>query len=114
MIQVMASLHISESELARDLHAVLQRVRQGIEVVVDDRQPVIVMTQPTPRRAIAEVLALIPKDSPGADGCELRAGYRSGRRSSPRTAGYIGSGNVNYMHLRKPAIVAQSGKAEYR
>ena len=44
MIEVMAALHISEAELARDLHAVLERVRQGGEVVVEqDHQPVAVL-----------------------------------------------------------------------
>jgi hypothetical protein len=33
MIESMAQLHMTEAELARDLHAVLERVRQGAEVV---------------------------------------------------------------------------------
>ena len=61
----MAQLHLSEAELARDLHAVIEKVRQGIEVVVEyDNQPVAVLraTDP-PRRRVSEVLALMPKDS---------------------------------------------------
>lgn len=44
MIKYMAALHISEAELARDLHAVLEQVRRGGEVVVEqDHQPVAIM-----------------------------------------------------------------------
>lgn len=44
MIEHMAALHISEAELARDLHAVLEQVRRGGEVVVEqDHQPVAIM-----------------------------------------------------------------------
>ena len=44
MIEYMAALHISEAELARDLHAVLEKVRQGGEVVVEqDHRPVAIM-----------------------------------------------------------------------
>jgi antitoxin (DNA-binding transcriptional repressor) of toxin-antitoxin stability system len=61
----MAQLHMTEAELARDLHAVLLKVRQGVEVVVEqDRQPVAVLrSSDPPRRRISEVLALMPKDS---------------------------------------------------
>jgi antitoxin (DNA-binding transcriptional repressor) of toxin-antitoxin stability system len=44
MIGSMATLHISEADLARDLHAVLEQVRQGSEVVVEqDHRPVAIM-----------------------------------------------------------------------
>ena len=61
----MAQLHVSEAELARDLHAVLEKVRQGVEVVVEqDQQPVAVLrASDPPRRRVSEVLALMPKDS---------------------------------------------------
>ena len=50
MIESMGALHISEAELARDLHAVLEQVRQGGEVVVEqDHQPVAII-QPAPRQ----------------------------------------------------------------
>ena len=40
MIEEMAQLHMTEVELARDLHAVLEKIRQGVEVVVEhDRRP---------------------------------------------------------------------------
>ena len=61
----MATVRITEAELARDLHAVLEKVRQGVEVVVEqDRQPVAVLrASEPPRRRVSEVLALMPKDS---------------------------------------------------
>jgi antitoxin (DNA-binding transcriptional repressor) of toxin-antitoxin stability system len=44
MIEDMAQVHISEAELARDLHAVLEQVRQGAEVIVErDSKPVAVI-----------------------------------------------------------------------
>jgi antitoxin (DNA-binding transcriptional repressor) of toxin-antitoxin stability system len=65
MIEDMAQLHMTEAELSRDLHAVLEKVRQGAEVVVEqDRQPVAVLrASDPPRRRVSEVLALMPKDS---------------------------------------------------
>jgi antitoxin (DNA-binding transcriptional repressor) of toxin-antitoxin stability system len=61
----MVTLHITEAELVRDVHAVLDKVRQGAEIVIErDHSPVAVLrsTMP-PRRKISEVLALTPKDS---------------------------------------------------
>jgi antitoxin (DNA-binding transcriptional repressor) of toxin-antitoxin stability system len=51
---------MSEAELARDLHAVLDRVRQGDEVIVErDHQPVAVLRAAVPqRRTISDCIAL--------------------------------------------------------
>jgi antitoxin (DNA-binding transcriptional repressor) of toxin-antitoxin stability system len=47
MIDDMAQFHISEAELARDLHAVLEKVRQGAEVIVDrDARPLALIRAP--------------------------------------------------------------------
>jgi antitoxin (DNA-binding transcriptional repressor) of toxin-antitoxin stability system len=56
----MAVLHISEADLARDLPAVLEKVRQGEEVVVErDSQPVAIIQPPEFRgRPIDECIAL--------------------------------------------------------
>jgi antitoxin (DNA-binding transcriptional repressor) of toxin-antitoxin stability system len=56
----MAQVHITEAELARDLHAVLERVRQGAEVIVErDAKPVAVIKAPQFRgRPIDECIAL--------------------------------------------------------
>ena len=41
---------MTEAELARDLHAVLERVRQGVEVVIEqDHRPVAVIMTPRAR-----------------------------------------------------------------
>jgi antitoxin (DNA-binding transcriptional repressor) of toxin-antitoxin stability system len=55
----MATVRITEAELARDLHAVLARVRQGVEVVVEqDNRPVaVIKTPPAGGRKISEVIA---------------------------------------------------------
>ena len=55
----MATVRITEAELARDLHAVLARVRQGVEVVVEqDNRPVaLIKTPPVAGRKISEVIA---------------------------------------------------------
>jgi len=54
------ALQMSESELARDLHAVLEQVRQGAEViVVQDSKPVAVIKSPSKGRKISEVIAAL-------------------------------------------------------
>jgi antitoxin (DNA-binding transcriptional repressor) of toxin-antitoxin stability system len=70
MIQDMATLRISEAELARDLHAVLAKVREGVEVVVEqDDRPVAVIKPPAgPGRTISDCIAL-------AKAYEERLGY---------------------------------------
>ena len=35
MIEAMATVRITEAELARDIHAVLAQVQEGVEVIVD-------------------------------------------------------------------------------
>jgi antitoxin (DNA-binding transcriptional repressor) of toxin-antitoxin stability system len=59
-------LHISDVEAARDFAALLERVRGGAEVVIENnRLAVAVLSAPLPpRRTIAECIALLPKRSP--------------------------------------------------
>ena len=59
MIEVMATVRITEAELARDLHSVLEKVQQGLEVVVEqNHRPVAVIKPPTPKgRMISEIVA---------------------------------------------------------
>jgi len=55
------TLRISEAELARDVHAVLEKVQQGSEVIIEreDHRPVAVMKQPQPAgRKLSECIAL--------------------------------------------------------
>ena len=56
MIENMAVLHISEAELARDVHGVLEKVRAGVEVVIEqDQSPMaVIKTLPCPGRLLSE------------------------------------------------------------
>ncbi|HEV2199681.1 MAG TPA: hypothetical protein VGR73_07660 [Bryobacteraceae bacterium] len=60
MIEGMATVHMTESEVARDLHAVLAKVQQGVEVVVEqDHRPVAVIRSPLLQgRLLSECIAL--------------------------------------------------------
>lgn len=62
IIQAMATIRISESDLARDVPGVLAKVRQGDEVIVeDDRREVAVIKSPRsagPGRKLSECIAL--------------------------------------------------------
>ena len=51
---------MSEAEVARDLHAVLAKVQQGIEVVIEqDHRPVSIVRSPFPKgRLLSECIAL--------------------------------------------------------
>ena len=50
MIEAMAQVHMTEAEVARDLHEVLAKVQRGVEVVVEqDHRPVAVIRSPLPR-----------------------------------------------------------------
>ncbi len=70
MMENMAQVHMTEAELARDLHAVLEKVRQGAEVVIEqDHRPVaVIKTPPQPGRSIDECIVL-------ATDYEARLGY---------------------------------------
>jgi antitoxin (DNA-binding transcriptional repressor) of toxin-antitoxin stability system len=60
MIGNMAVVRITEADLARDLHAVLEKVQNGAEVVVErDNRPVAVIKTPQgPGRMISECIAI--------------------------------------------------------
>lgn len=70
MIEEMATVRITETELARDIHAVLTKVSEGVEVIVErDHRPVAVIKTPQgPGRKISECIAL-------AKAYEERLGY---------------------------------------
>jgi hypothetical protein len=59
----MATIHMSEAEVARDLHAVLAKVKQGLEVVIEqDHRPIAVLRSSKPvGRSISEVVADLKK-----------------------------------------------------
>ena len=68
MIEDMAQVHISEAELARDVHAVIEKVRQGAEVVVErNHQPLAVLRAAEPkRRKLSEIMASLSEQSTAA------------------------------------------------
>jgi antitoxin (DNA-binding transcriptional repressor) of toxin-antitoxin stability system len=70
MMEGIAQVHISEAEAARDFHAVLARVREGAEVVVeqDDRPVAVIRAPQSAGRPIAECIAI-------AKAYEERLGY---------------------------------------
>jgi hypothetical protein len=60
MIESMATVRITEAELARDVRAVLEKVERGSEVIIEreDHRPLAVMRRPQPAgRMISEVIA---------------------------------------------------------
>ena len=56
----MATLHISEVELTRDIHAVLAKVQEGVEIVVEqDHRPIAVIRSPVMKgRLLSECIAV--------------------------------------------------------
>ena len=70
MIEGMATVRITEAELARDLQAVLAKVSEGVEVIVerDHRAVAVIKTPQGPGRKISECIAL-------AKAYEERLGY---------------------------------------
>lgn len=58
MIKAMATVRITEAELARDLHDILAKVQGGVEVVVeqDHRAVAIIRTPNRSGRPISEIL----------------------------------------------------------
>jgi hypothetical protein len=65
MIEDMAQVHMTEAEVAGNFAAAMAKVRQGIEIVVEhEEQPIAVLRAAEPaRRTIAEILALMPRNS---------------------------------------------------
>jgi antitoxin (DNA-binding transcriptional repressor) of toxin-antitoxin stability system len=64
------TVRITEAELARDIHAVLARVQEGVEVIVEqDHRPVAVIKKPQgPGRSLDEAIAI-------AEAFEAQLGY---------------------------------------
>ena len=56
----MATVHMSEAEVARDLHAVLAKVQQGVEIVIEqDHRPIAVIRPALGKgRLLSECIAL--------------------------------------------------------
>lgn len=60
MIESMAQMHLTEAEVARDLHEVLDKVQRGMEIVVEqDHRPVaVIRALPPTGRLLSESIAL--------------------------------------------------------
>jgi antitoxin (DNA-binding transcriptional repressor) of toxin-antitoxin stability system len=60
MMKTLATVRITEAELASNIHAVVAQVQQGVEVIVEqDHRPVAVIKTPqVPGRKISECIAL--------------------------------------------------------
>ena len=60
MIGMMASVRMSDSEVTNNFAAVLEKVREGVEVVVEqDHRPVALIRSPLPQgRLLSECIAL--------------------------------------------------------
>jgi hypothetical protein len=60
MIEDMTQVHMTEAEVARDLHAVFEKVLEGFEVIIErDHRPVaVIKTLPALGRPIDECIAL--------------------------------------------------------
>jgi len=56
----MAQVHMTEDEVTRDLHSLLAKVQQGVEIVVEqDHRPVAVIRSLLPKgRLLSECIAL--------------------------------------------------------
>ena len=61
----MTQVHMTESEVAEDFGAALEKVRHGIEVIVErESQPVAVLKPPEPvLRKISECIAILDPNS---------------------------------------------------
>ena len=60
----MVAFHISEAELAEDVHGALERVRQGGEVVVEQDSKPMAVIRPVgpPVRTLSEIIAAMEAD----------------------------------------------------
>ena len=59
MMNDMSTVRITETELARDVHAIMEKVQQGVEVIIEhNHRPVAVIKASKPAgRLISDVLA---------------------------------------------------------
>ncbi|MBI3490863.1 MAG: hypothetical protein HY047_03595 [Acidobacteria bacterium] len=68
MIEDIMTVRMTEAELARDVHAVLEKVRQGVEVVIEQgNRPVAVLKAPQASgRKISDVIAALEAEGASA------------------------------------------------
>jgi antitoxin (DNA-binding transcriptional repressor) of toxin-antitoxin stability system len=88
MIESTAQIRITEAELAEDLHGVVDKVQQGVEILVEqDDRPVAVIRSPLPKgRLLSQCIALAEARGSAAtldEGFMMDVEEGSGRRSQP-------------------------------
>jgi antitoxin (DNA-binding transcriptional repressor) of toxin-antitoxin stability system len=68
MIEGMAQVHMTEAEVTKDFAAVLEKVRQGTEVVIEEGYRTVAVISPVkePGRPIDECIALAKQRGSGA------------------------------------------------
>jgi antitoxin (DNA-binding transcriptional repressor) of toxin-antitoxin stability system len=68
MIEDMGQIHMTEADVARDFAAVLEKVRQGLEVAVEHDHRTVAVIKPVtgPGRPIDECIALAKARGSGA------------------------------------------------
>ena len=68
MIEEMAQVHMTEAEVVQDIQAVLEKVRQGIEIIVEQGDRTVAVIKPVqgPGRLIDECIALAKARGSGA------------------------------------------------
>jgi antitoxin (DNA-binding transcriptional repressor) of toxin-antitoxin stability system len=92
-MEAMATIHMSEAEVARDLHEVLAKVQQGVEIVIEqDHRPVaVIRAQHRSGRPIEEILreakqrnsTVTLDDDFGKDLEEIVAGHQKPSNKKP-------------------------------
>jgi len=65
MIEETMQFHMTEAEIAGNFAAALEKVRQGLEVVVENGHQAVAVLKPAepPRRKISECIAMLPAGS---------------------------------------------------
>ncbi len=94
----MAAIHVSQAEAARDFAALMAKVKGGDEVVIEENAvPVAVLHAPAvPRRSFEEIIAMLPKNSPGVVDEDFARDVAKGIRSisapvaEPHTPAVVG------------------------
>lgn len=68
MIEDMAQIHMSEADLVKDIQAVLEKVRHGTEVIVEEGHHTIAVIKPVrgPGRSLDECIAIAKARGSGA------------------------------------------------
>jgi len=74
MIMDMATLRIAEAELARDIHAILAKVQQGVEVVVEQNHRAVATIRP-PTRSGRPISACIASAKASGSKVTLDGGF---------------------------------------